>query len=148
MNDEIKEILLKIQNVVNHKVASYNALVETKAEDYKILLDYITNLQHQISLMEEDIRESKEINGELQQENERLKENNQSMQEEMARVWEENERLKEYFDIMVKFIQKNLDRFCDYKSRCEKALDYVNNTSNFRLITLQNILQNERNKGW
>lgn len=127
MNDEIKEILLKIQNVVNHKVASYNALVETKAEDYKILLDYITNLQHQISLMEEDIRESKEINGELQQENERLKENNQSMQEEMARVWEENERLKEYFDIMVKFIQKNLDRFCDYKSRCEKASEYIDN---------------------
>lgn len=44
MNKEIKEILDKINNVVNHKEASYNALIETKAKDYKLLLDYITNL--------------------------------------------------------------------------------------------------------
>ena len=81
MNKEIKEILDKIQNVVEHKEASYNGLVETKAEDYKLLLDYITNLQ---------------------QENEILHENNQDMQEEMARVWEEDERLKEWKEDLLK----------------------------------------------
>lgn len=56
MKDEIRETLLKIQNVVNHKEASYNALVETKAEDYKLLLDYITNLQQEIEKLNDDKR--------------------------------------------------------------------------------------------
>lgn len=81
MNDEIREILDKIQNVVNHKEASYNALIETKAEDYKQLLDYITNLQ---------------------EENENTK-----------------EKAKNYLDIY--------EEMFDYKSRVEKAVDYIKN---------------------
>jgi len=74
MNNEIKEILDKIQNVVEHKEASYNGLVETKAEDYKLLLDYITNLQEELSIMVKDDERSQETIIRLIKENERLKE--------------------------------------------------------------------------
>ena len=112
----------------------YNIKIMNKGygKTYYEMQKLITNLQHQISLMKEDIRESKEINGELQQENETLHENNQNMQEEMTRVWEENERLKE--------LNENASKVCmaehkygvdkaeeakDYKSRCEKAIEYI-----------------------
>ena len=42
----------------------------------------------------------------LEQENERLENNNQAMQEEMARTWEKEN---------------------NYKSRIEKAVEYINN---------------------
>ena len=48
MNNEIKEILDKLQKVANRETASRNALMEMKDKDYQLLLDYITNLQEEI----------------------------------------------------------------------------------------------------
>lgn len=47
MNDEIKEILDKLQKVANRETASRNALMEMKDKDYQLLLDYITKLQEE-----------------------------------------------------------------------------------------------------
>lgn len=48
MQEEIKEILDKLQKVANRETASRNALMEMKDKDYQLLLDYITNLQEEI----------------------------------------------------------------------------------------------------
>lgn len=95
------------------------------------ILDLITNLQHQISLMKEDIREGKEINGELQQENKRLKED-----------------LKGQENLTLSYCKSEQD----YKSRCEKAIEMLKEihkilpgTYNQLLIEITqtlNILQN------
>ena len=71
---------------------------------YDKLLDYITNLQ------ENNDNQMKYIAGLLVQ---------------ITNLQQENERLKEYYDLIVEFNEKNLDRFCDYKSRCEKAIEYI-----------------------
>ena len=117
MNNEIKEILDKIQNVVEHKEASYNGLIETKAEDYKLLLDYITNLQQEIEKLNDDKR------GMLVQ----LYKAN----DEKDKIKQENERLKELvdadnesYDIQETIINRQKSELLeqeDYKSRCEKA---------------------------
>ena len=110
MNDEIKEILQAMAKIQFHGT---DLALENK--DTKILLDYITNLQ---------------------QENQRLEENNQNMQEEMARVWEENQKLKEAnvycnrTDCIgrIKDSRKYDSVYQekeDYKSRCEKAVEYI-----------------------
>ena len=117
-----------IKNVSEHKEGSRNGLMILSCKDYKTLLDYITNLQQDTEMY----AQLKDTNEEIIKQ---LEENNQAMQEEMARVWEENERLKQ----SNKILEENWKH---YMMRCGKALDYVNNTSNFRLITLQNILQN------
>ena len=59
----------------------------------------------------------------LQQENQTLQENNQAMQEEMARTWQ---------------------KYDDYKSRCEKAVEYI--TSYEAISTIQGLDNIEQNK--
>lgn len=72
------------------------------SNEAKQIEDYITNLQQAIK----DTKDTADdMLFELKQENERLNENNQAMQEEMARTWEKCD---------------------DYKSRCEKASEYIN----------------------
>lgn len=110
----------------------------------------------------------------LQQENQTLQENNQSMQEEMTRTWQkcddlqqENERLKQVMLVkqyysetlpegteFVLLTKENYDRqqkdiqleLINYKSRCEKAIEYINTFKNdirgIDEIVLLNILQN------
>lgn len=95
MNDEIKEILDKLQKVANRETASRNALMEMKDKDYQLLLDYITNLQ---AIEQEHQR----INGELREENKRIRETNKIFSE---RIISENNP--------------------DYKARCDKALNAV-----------------------
>lgn len=68
MSDEIKEILQKIENVANRETASRNALMEMNDKDYRLLLDYITNLQ----TIEREYSNLLSENAELQQENDRL----------------------------------------------------------------------------
>ena len=55
MKDEnIKEILDKLQKVANREIASRNALMEMKDKDYQLLLDYITNLQEEKERLKRD----------------------------------------------------------------------------------------------
>ena len=145
MNDEIKEILdrLKGQDNTYHYCLKKDISFNDNMYCSHILLDYITNLQQAIK----DTKDTADdMLYELQQENERLKENNSNMQEEMARVWEENERLKqEYINVRNYIKMRNVNtevedkallykieleninkkKYLDYKSRCEKAIEYI-----------------------
>ncbi len=111
MNDEIKEIIDCLELAVD-------------SESYKILLNYITNLQQEIEKLNDDKRgmlvqlyKANDEKDKIKQENERLKENNSNMQEEMARIWEKCD---------------------DYKSRCEKA--------NNQLKIIMQILKEQPNR--
>ena len=139
MNNEIKEILDKIQNVVEHKEASYNGLIETKAEDYKLLLDYITNLQQEIEKLNDDKR------GMLVQ----LYKAN----DEKDKIKQDNERLKELvdadnesYDIQETIINRQKSELLeqeDYKSRCEKASEKLGNYKHYSTPTEEQNSENE-----
>lgn len=94
MNDEIKI------NKANRSITFVNnGIAFSQFGIADEILDLITNLQHQISLMEEDIRESKEINGELQQDNEDKLKCIKSLKEQLESVINENQRLlKQWFE--------------------------------------------------
>lgn len=108
MNDEIKEIKI-------NTLGQLLDFVETE-EKAKLLIDYITNLQHTEDLYNQLLKDYDE----LQQENERLKElvnpktqvfiDTQDMEERYG-----EELYKEYLEKQVK----------DYKSRCEKAVEKI-----------------------
>ena len=118
MNNEIKEMLDLINELV--KISPNKGSYGISHKKWKQLLDYITNLQHQISLMEEDIRESKEINGELQQENEKNKEYSE-FYKDMSDKWKD----------MSNIFKKSCD---DYKSRCEKGIEYINKNKHLSMF--------------
>lgn len=144
MNDEIKEILdswkLGIEKGID-KNGIYVGGLCYSWEQLSLLLDYITNLQQ----IEQDHKET-----------------NATLMSELAKLEEENERLKQpqifidtqdmeerYGEELYKdYLKEQLE---DYKSRCEKAVKYIDTNfciENRRdLKEVVNILQNERNKG-
>ena len=105
MNEETKEILKDMDLVVNYnKVPIYYT-----QKHIKTLLDYITNLQ---------------------QENEFLKLNNPEMNIEHFRIVKENKRKidnlrKENAEHNDKVVDKARWNEMIYKSRCEKAIEYI-----------------------
>lgn len=137
MNDEIREILDKLSNrkqetlIMELRQCQLKNIEHpfiTKEEYIDKILDYITNLQ-QIE------QEHKKINGELREENSKLEIALQNIQEDYDRRLEENERLKEIInDDMTVYLEgledgKEKMKQCFesiYKSRCEKAIEYIN----------------------
>ena len=146
MNNEIKEILNNIEYVADifkvhikdgYKVAEEipsNMAKELRLNNYsaKKLLDYITNLQ---------------------QENERLKQDYINVRNyiKMRNVSAEVEDKALLYNIELENINKK--KYLDYKSRCEKAIEYIdkhkkkmyksrNKITMFILMKLENILQN------
>lgn len=126
MNDEIKEILDSVKLEVNSAKNWIEPLGLNRGAWNK-LLDYITKLQ-------EDIRTGQEINSELQQENHELKsklecyENGAYYSSKVDELEQENERLKQE---LVKIPRAKMEydlELEDYKSRCEKAIEYIKNT--------------------
>ena len=123
MNDDIKEILKWLQNGVD-MIPDYACYgIEISDKDCKLLLDYITNLQQELKYQEEAEIEYNEKHTKLMEEYKRLK--------------EENERLKIKCDFLVgkklAEIDKNAKQIKikaieqeDYKSRCEKANEFIN----------------------
>ena len=102
MNDKIKEIL----DIINYKYKDYYVQDILSGDDLKLLSDYITNLQ---------------------EENERLKTKLNCKEYFSATIPEDTEFViltKENYDRQQKDIQIEL---IDYKSRCEKAIRYINN---------------------
>lgn len=79
-------------------------------DEIKEILDNIKNKYEDYYVQDivsgNDLKQLLDYITNLQQENERLKENNLDMQEEMARTWQKCD---------------------DYKSRCEKAIEYIKN---------------------
>lgn len=119
MSNEIKEILTNCEKAIN-EASGYNDTTDK-------ILDYITNLQQ----LEQ---EHKKINGELREENSKLEIALQNIQEDYDRRIEENERLKNEpltnklgrIDSVVANIYRSNKEKNDYKSRCEKAIEYIN----------------------
>lgn len=104
MKDKIKEILQKIENVANNKTGSYNGLIETKTEDYRLLLDNINNLQEkyknsQITLAEEWKKRLE------------LEEKNKHLDNQIAMLKQQNNAITKMG--------------LDYKSRIEKADKWI-----------------------
>jgi DNA repair exonuclease SbcCD ATPase subunit len=116
MNDEIKEILdkLKDNNWYEELDLTGTKWIELKQEETNQLLDYITNLQQEndnlkniISSVKEDFLNANNELTNLQQENERLK----------TKTKEQSLLLIDYQDM-----EQKLE---DYKSRIEKAVEYI-----------------------
>jgi regulator of replication initiation timing len=142
MNNEIKKILEDFKNDVEN-----NLFIEVRGLYYEPLLDYITNLQ----TIEREYSTILSENAELQQENERLKEELNCKEYFSSTMPEDTEFViltKNNYDRQQKDIQLEL---IDYKSRCEKAIEYIQNNMQYDdniddnwIMTndLLNILQN------
>ena len=133
MNKEIKEILKQIECYQNDKFC----LIMLSQKENNALLDYITNLQQAIK----DTKDTADdMLFELQEENERLKE---------ILKWKQN-RESELFTIesVLETNKQLYDERNIYKSRCEKAIEYIKSTDNKpphyydMKFDLLNILQN------
>lgn len=62
----------------------------------------------------------------------------------ITNLQEENQRLKDYLKIMEKGKDNNLNRFLDYKSRCEKAIEELDKYINSCEIEAEHTLNNEK----
>lgn len=128
MNDEIKEILDRLEKIGYYaSVPKELAYMTTNItpQECKTILDYITNLKQ----IEQDHKQA-----------------NSTLMSELAKLEEENERLKENKESWQRVATKNFNDSEDYKSRCEKAIEYINIFKNdirgLDEIVLLNILQN------
>ena len=108
-DDEIKEKLKLIDGFFNKAWAC------DLDEVYHAVIDTITNLQHIKDLYNQLLKDYDE----LQQENERL---------------QINLGLKQFIKHTDMNFCKLEDELEDYKSRCEKAVEYMNNTFNIREV--------------
>lgn len=170
MSDEIKEKIDFIKQILNRneliKCSQYfNDLLDYITNLQQINDNLTTSLNKKIeegiNLQQENeylkknnpeqniehfriIKENKRKINNLREQNKTLQESNQNMQEEMARVWEENEKLKknkltpdELANLLNQELIKQRD---DYKSRCEKAIEYINKKDEW----VKNIIKNRR----
>lgn len=112
MNNEIKEILEELENM--YEISE----LEEQVNNINKIRDYITNLQQ------------------IEQEH---KETNATLMSELIKLEEENERLKTIKPCMLNFQECYVVK--DYKSRCEKAIEYIENPRHeMSVLTYQNLL--------
>ena len=149
MNDEIKEILDKLQKVANRETASRNALMEMKDKDYQLLLDYITNLEQkcenqrlELVSLNDRLKEVKKSNGYLKQENEELIEDNyayhqlmkiqnkreyrskflKEFQEEFGtNVFPDYDEIYKRYDKLKKENERLKNGYCELKVKCNNG---------------------------
>ena len=156
MNDEIKEILekLKDREETYQFCKQYKLTINDSIYEVHYLLDYITNLQKNNDNQMKYIADLLVQITNLQQENDGLKNDlenevadNKLRLEELTTMVRDDERSQE---TIIRLTKENKD----YKSRCEKAIGYINkyciddefyiNLSNKEkaIIEVLNILQN------
>lgn len=112
MNDEIEEMLDLINELV--KISPNKGSYGISHKKWKQLLDYITNLQQAVK----DTKDTADdMLYELKQENERLKELN----ENASKVCIAEHR----------YGVDKAEEARDYKSRCEKAIEYIENNMQY-----------------
>ncbi|MBR2248696.1 MAG: hypothetical protein IKE89_03525 [Bacilli bacterium] len=109
MQEEIKEILDKLQKVANRETASRNALMEMKDKDYQLLLDYITNLQ-----------EENEYSNHC---NEELRKKITNLEYKIERLEEDNKNLKELCD---KYEEEHSTTFEEWKKNLKNNKNKIN----------------------
>ena len=134
-NDEIKEIL-KFLKVGIDKLCISKPDFSISYNDVKILLDYITNLQQKEELFEKIVYKYDE----LKQENERLKRQLNCKEYFSSTMPKDTEFViltKNNYDRQQKDIQLEL---IDYKSRCEKAVEYIKINFVEDIITVKTLL--------
>ena len=132
-------------------------LVNLKVEQYKQSLEHITNLQqlyeNALKVNQNENKYRTELEDKyvvLQQENEFLKLNNPEMNMEHFRIVKENKRkidnlrkenkrlkekintLKSNFEVEIDDCENYKKWYRDYKSRCEKANDFIDNYDVFK----------------
>ena len=149
MNDEIKEILDYFQKDVDKYEESKRYLMQKYGYDEEIidnisqherhintkkLLDYITNLQQDYERANQYIDFYKDLVNKQSKRNSRQRLANQKQQELILKLQQENERLKmqvkkDNHILGCNFASKDKykQRYEDYKSRCEKASETVDN---------------------
>ena len=135
MKDEIKEILKEVNKIIDN--TAYNEEYSYfEVSHISKLLDYMTNLQEEIKrqegnyqIMQEDIVEFVKLLG--------LRDDfiiSEEMPEKIKELQEENERLKEENkhifanvndDQLLRSNAMNWAEAQDYKSRNEKAIEYI-----------------------
>ena len=124
MNEEIKEIreYIACPQFGDDHYGKWGALRLDQRIKIKQLLDYITNLQ---------------------QENERLEHENFSLREYLVihkkSIPNELKKDKDFMEII------DMPTYEDYKSRCEKAIEYINNTTFFGLRSGKTFMSNYLN---
>lgn len=138
MSNEIKEILDDLKDKCKYIEDYGYQYKRLSLEDTEILLDYITNLQ------QENKNQAKR--------NSRQRLANAKQQELILKLQKENERLKEEKLLIESDINNAYSRERgairekeDYKSRCEKADEFIQKTPFINHITklsVHNILQN------
>ena len=126
MNEEIKEILDKLKE----KDKTYHCACVVPEEFYEahLLLDYITNLQEELETYKDTETYSKSF---LYKENKERLKANQRLQEENERLKIEKQEEYNRFNLMAKFRDRALERTLIYKSRIDKAINYINEECSF-----------------
>ena len=124
MTEEIKEILDTIRVLVEQSPNKGSYGISHKK--WKLLLDYITNLQDKLYSTNQVVKELLDI----QEENEKNKKYS-DFYKDMTDKW------KDMSDVLKKICE-------DYKSRIEKAIEYINtHYLNANEPELLNILQGD-----
>ena len=107
-NEEIKEILDKLQEISNYAVI-YN--IKINSDEAKILLDYITNLQQDLDKSNNIIEKDRQFY--------------KCRMDEYAELKKENEDLKTIIKQYVDIVLHDRKVIDDYKSRTNKAIEYI-----------------------
>ena len=139
MNNEIKEILDNVRKCCD--ITKDQSFVVYQRQDILKLLDCITNLQEQLHQASLDIQELTERDIEcpswcdkltnLQQKEELLRQEINDVRKAFKWLQQENERLNHQLELQQELTERNRLRKHCYKSRIEKAVEYIENTDDF-----------------
>lgn len=141
MNDEIKEMLDKLEYFIEEGYEYYND-IKLNENEVKNLLDYITNLKQENKIKDTNWESLKyyleklyykdyieeAISDDIDKKIKELesKVEIKDYQKDIKALQQENERLKEDLKGQEKLTLSYCKSEQDYKSRCEKAVEYNN----------------------
>lgn len=138
MTEEIKEIIDDLGN----KDSYVNDITMLTFDEGKMIKDYITNLQQENEKLKYNARGQVNDYFKDKYADEVLKKADLIKDFELTcyknyELKQENEKLKEEIDILKSNFEVEIDDcenykkwYRDYKSRCEKAIEYIKNLSN------------------
>ena len=115
-NEEIKEIFCKLRSNDCYEKEYQKSVYYEK--DLKKLEDCITNLQ-------EDVRTGKEIIGELEEDIKGYEQERENLFKTTHDLQKEIKRLENKLSQSIKWNERRTMEWLDYKSRCEKAIEYM-----------------------